>query len=124
MFAEEFQIRREAEEIDLHAVTSGVFQLNKLIDGLLRRPKDIYVVANNTLIAMVTAPGRLVAALLRAHQSVDGPGIFRFKGCAAKVGNFFLGLSADHVWGDDGLDSASLRLRPRLDSRRLRRQPL
>ena len=98
--------------------------MNKLIDCLLRRPKHIYVAANNSLIAMVTVPGRLVAALLRAHQSVDGPGIFRFNDCAAKIGNFFLGLSADQVGGDDGFDSASLRLRPRLDARRLRRQPL
>ncbi len=65
-----------------------------------------------------------MAVLLCAHQSVDGPGIFRLNDCAAKIGNFFLGLSADHVGGDDGLASAFLRLRPRLDSRRLRRQPL
>ena len=108
----------------MHAVTFGVFQLNKLIDDLLRCPKDMYVAANDSLISLLTAPGRLVAALLRAHQSVDGPGIFCFNDCAAKIGNFFLGLSADHVGGDDGLDSASLRLRPRLDSRRLQRQPL
>ena len=108
----------------MRAVTYGVFQLNKLIDDLLRSPKDMFVAANNSLIALLTAQRRLVAALLRAHQSVGGHGIFRFNDCAAKIGNFFLGLSADHVWGDDGLDSASLRLRLRLDSRRLRRQPL
>ena len=108
----------------MRAVTYGVFQLNKLIDDLLRSPKDMFVAANNSLIALLTAKRRLVAALLRAHQSVGGHGIFRFNDCATKIGNFFLGLSADHVWGDDGLDSASLRLRPRLDSRRLRRQPL
>ena len=105
----------------MHAVASGVFQLNKLIDDLLRRPEDMYVAANNSLIALVTAPGRLVAALLRAHQSVDGPGVFRFDDCAANFGNFFLGLSADHVRVDDGLDLASLRFRQRPDSRRMRR---
>jgi hypothetical protein len=54
--AEIGEVGFKVEKIDLNAVTARLFQLNKLLDYVLRRPQNMDVAAENPLIALVPDP--------------------------------------------------------------------
>ena len=109
MFAEEFQVGREVEEVDLHAVATCSMEAGELLRNLVRRAEDMDVAADDPLVALVAAPRALVAPRHGSHQPVDCAPVLTLKDRSTDCLDLLLGLSADYMRVDDSADLAAFR---------------
>jgi hypothetical protein len=95
------------EKVNLYLVVTRLLQFQKLFGDLLGRAEGMHVSPYDALVALMAAPGGLIAAGHRTHGSVDRSDILGCDDGAASLFDFAFGLAADDMWVDDGANGTA-----------------
>ena len=102
LLAEEFQIRFEIEERDLHAIASGTVKIFQAIGDLLRIADQLHIAAHDTASPVMFSPGLAIRRGKMGEVAVDSRIVRVVNDVLVVVTCFAFGRLADHHRVDQG----------------------